>query len=31
MNNDLPFKKIAWEKWDTDLLEQEMIDDVIEA
>jgi hypothetical protein len=24
-------KQIAWEKWDTDLLEQEMIDDVIEA
>lgn len=24
-------KKVAWEKWDTDLLEQEMIDDVIES
>ena len=24
-------KQIAWEKWDTDLLEQEMIDDVIET
>ena len=24
-------KKIAWEKWDVDLLEQEMIDNVIET
>tara|TARA_R110002020_G_scaffold216352_1_gene423886 strand:+ start:807 stop:1409 length:603 start_codon:yes stop_codon:yes gene_type:complete len=30
MFNDTP-RKIAWEKWDTDLLEQEMIDDVIET
>tara|TARA_R100000008_G_C3586369_1_gene172686 strand:+ start:1825 stop:2442 length:618 start_codon:yes stop_codon:yes gene_type:complete len=32
MFNDPPKqRKIAWEKWDTDLLEQDMIDDVIET
>ena len=32
MTNNVPLgRKIAWEKWDTDLLEEEMIDDVIET